>query len=275
MIIEKHIQILDPTQTLVEIIKKDVDLTSTQIKDAISKGCLWIERSKKISRLRRMKPKLEKNQQLHFYYHSDVLKQKTQEANLVADHQDYSIWHKPAGMLSQGSKWGDHTTIKRFVENYYKSDRQAIIVHRLDKMTEGLMIIAHKKKVATRFTALFSTRKINKTYWATVHGNFDLKDNSDDKALRIDSDIDDKPAISIVKKLNYDSLANTSELEIKIETGRKHQIRKHLLSIGFPILGDRLYGGDSPNINQLDLQLKAIKLEFICPLSQQQLSFDL
>jgi len=280
MIIEKHLKIIDPTQTLVEFIKSEVDLNSSDIKEAIKKGCLWIERGKKINRLRRMKPKLETGQTLHFYYNSDVLKQIPQKAKLVSDHQDYSIWHKPAGMLSQGSKWSDHTTIKRFVEGYFNSDRQAIIVHRLDKMTEGLMIIAHKKKVAAQFTDLFSARKIHKTYSAIVSGNFNsekydpLKD-SKDQTLLIDSNIDNKPAISHVKQITFDAKTDQSELEVKIETGRKHQIRKHLSSIGFPVLGDRLYGNEKTLDQKIDLQLKAIKLEFVCPITQKPMSLSL
>lgn len=268
MIIEKHIQIIDPTQTVVDLIKKEAALNSAQVKQAIVKGCLWIERGDKITRLRRMKPALEEGQKLHFYYNTDILHQQPLEAQLISDHLSYSIWHKPAGMLCQGSKWGDHTTIQRFVEKQFDSERPAIIVHRLDRMTEGLIIIAHKKKIASKFTQLFSDRKINKIYIATVHGKLATE-------TRIETDIDGKSAISVVKNIRFDPSKNTTDVEIKIETGRTHQIRKHLSSIGFPVVGDRLYGLTPQNEAIHDLQLKAVQLEFNCPLSGEHRSFRL
>ncbi|RLA02294.1 MAG: RNA pseudouridine synthase, partial [Gammaproteobacteria bacterium] len=236
MIIEKHILITDDELSLVATLKNELDLPISQIKQAIGKGCLWIEKDKIITRLRRFKTKLKSGQQLHFYYNSAILEQSPLQAELIEDNQAYSIWHKPAGMLCQGSKWGDHTTINRFVEKNLKPERPAIIVHRLDKMTSGLLILAHQKKVAAAFGRLFEQRKIKKCYRAQVHGLFD------DAPVVFEQPVNNKPAISRVQLLEKSEKLNQSLLRICIDTGRKHQIRQHLATAGFPVVGDRLFG---------------------------------
>ncbi|MCP3675543.1 MAG: RNA pseudouridine synthase, partial [Gammaproteobacteria bacterium] len=173
-------------------IKNECGLSSGQIKIAIGKGCLWLESGSKIKRLRRIKTTLKTGEQLHFYYNQQVLDQQPLTAKLIEDNHAYSVWHKPAGMLCQGSKWGDHTTINRYVEKHFQ--RTAFIVHRLDKMTSGLIIIAHQKKVATAFATIFEQRKIMKEYRALVHGIFEEKTE-----LTIETPVNKKPAISHIQ----------------------------------------------------------------------------
>ena len=69
--------------------------------------------------------------------------------------------------------------------------------------------------------------------------------------------------------LRQDAAAGQSELDVEIETGRKHQIRRHLSGVGFPVVGDRLYGSQQNNPKQPDLQLRAVTLAFTCPLTKQ------
>jgi len=273
MIIEKHIIIADPELSVVATLKNEIELSSIQIKQAIAKGCLWLEKSNKIKRLRRLKTELKVNQQLHFYYNSEVLAQRPLEAQLLEDNDSYSIWVKPSGMLSQGSKWGDHTTIYRYAEQMLTPQRQGIIVHRLDKMTSGLMILAHHRKTAAAFTQLFEQRKIKKCYRAKLNG---LLEEALNDEIILDSPLDDKPAFSRVKTLQTDPTLNQSLVNICIETGRKHQIRQHLAQLGYPLVGDRLYGNDViDNTQRPDLQLTAYLLEFICPISGENKSYQL
>jgi len=270
MILEKHLLITESDLSVVATLKQQVDLSSIQIKQAIAMGCLWLQKGHKIKRLRRLKTQLKLEQQLHFYYNSEILSQRPLEAKLIEDNDGYSVWFKPRGMLCQGSKWGDHTTIYRFVEKNLQPERQAIIVHRLDKMTSGLIILAHQKKLAGAFTQIFEQRKIKKSYQAIVTGIFDQE------VLIIDTNVSDKSAVSRVKLINKDTNLNQSLLRITIETGRKHQIRQHLASVGFPILGDRLYGDEILNESEIpDLQLTAYQLEFNCPLSGEIKSYEL
>ena len=147
--------------------------------------------------------------------------------------------------------------------------RPAFIVHRLDRAASGLIIIAHQKKVASALAALFQKRAIEKCYRVVVEGLFEPRD----EPLQITADIDGRPASSWVSLLDVDTAQNRSHLEVKIDTGRKHQIRRHLAEIGFPVVGDRLYGcADDESEN---LQLTAYSLSFCCPVSGEVKRYSL
>ena len=174
-------------------------------------------------------------------------------------------------MLSQGSKWGDHCTIYRWAEKHLKPERPAFIVHRLDRAACGLIIIAHKKQTATAFGKLFQNHEIDKHYRVSVEGDFSGILEGDETSKTIDSEIDNKLAISHVRFIHYDKKTDESVLEVKIETGRKHQIRKHLLEAGFPVVGDRLYGSGK---SLVDLKLESVSLGFVCPVSGEDVLFE-
>jgi len=272
MIIEKHLTITDADLSVVQTLKSELDLSSIRIKQAIQKGCLWSQIDHKINRLRRLKTKLQVGQQLHFYYNQQLLEQLPLTAELIEDNHAYSIWYKPAGMLCQGSRWGDHTTIYRYVEQHLKPERKAIIVHRLDKMTSGLLILAHQRKIAAAFTHIFEQRTIKKCYRALVHGIFEAAETE----LVIDAPLNGKSAVSRIQLINKNVLLNQSLLDVTIETGRKHQIRQHLADAGYPVVGDRLYGIENETTeNPPDLQLTAYQLQFSCPVTSQPKSYQL
>ena len=254
-------------QSVVDVLNGACCLSKSSLKQAINKGALWLSRDKRTKRLRRLKTPLNINDELHFYYNDEVLAQPIPKAELIADFTDYSVWYKPYGMLSQGSKWSDHCTITRFVERFFENNRACFIVHRLDRAATGLIIVAHGKKSTKALTAMFEAHNFNKYYQIIVAGDF----SSSPSPLIINTPIDDKKSLSIFNFNAFDASSNSSLIDVKIETGRKHQIRKHAASINFPVIGDRLHGNNE--INQLvftntDLQLCAVKLEFTCPLTQ-------
>ncbi|MEH6455134.1 MAG: RNA pseudouridine synthase [Cocleimonas sp.] len=288
---EFHITITNDGKTAVEWLAEVSGLSRQKLKIYMQKGCVWLERVESpaneskdlvdpskasrhayIQRLRRAKKVLNENQVLHFYYDESVLDNETAPAILIKDLGDYSIWNKPSGMLSQGSKWGDHCTVYRWAEKHLQPERSAFIVHRLDRAAKGLIILAHKKSVASQFSKMFEQRKIDKRYVVDVEGDFSTMVPKDETVVTIRDAIDEKTAISHVTMLSFDSLKNTSKLEVQIETGRKHQIRKHLTNKGFPVVGDRFYGNASET---LDLQLQAKSLKFICPVTAEQRTFTL
>jgi tRNA pseudouridine32 synthase/23S rRNA pseudouridine746 synthase len=170
-------------------------------------------------------------------------------------------------MLSQGSKWGDHCTINRWVEQNHHPQRPAFIVNRLDRAAQGLMLIAHTKSAASALSGLFEKRAINKQYTALVSGSFP-------EHLMLDAAVDNKHALSKASLLTYSSIANKSLVSVEIETGRKHQIRKHLSGASFPIIGDRLYGPkvDDSSVN---LCLVSTYLAFNCPITGLDKSYRL
>ena len=283
---EFHISITEDDKTAVDYLAEASGFSKQKIKRFMQKGCVWLERLSDdktsetktyIQRLRRAKKVLKKDQIIHFYYDERVLSSDSLTATLIEDFGDYSIWNKPSGMLSQGSKWGDFGTIYRYAEMQLKPERPTFIVHRLDRAANGLIILAHKKTTAKQFSRLFESREIEKRYLVKVEGNFTNMISSDDDQLMINEDIDDKSAISHVKMMKFNEKENTSLLEVQIDTGRKHQIRKHLSGVGFPVVGDRLHGlyKQTDQENNIDLQLQAYCLAFTCPITGVQRSFKL
>ncbi len=264
---EFHIPIKEEI-TALEQLHISTGFPKQAIKDIMFKGAVWLTTGKQTVRIRRAKKILEQGMTLHLYNNEKVLSEKPSEAKLISDENSYSIWYKPYGMYSQGSKWGDHCTVYRWAEINLKPQRPAFIVHRLDRAATGLIIIAHSKKTTKTFTEIFQKREIKKVYHVIVHGKFP----QNPKKTTISIDIDDRRAISHVTGLKYNLVKNISLLEVLIETGRKHQIRKHLSISGFPVVGDRLYGNKTDSI---DLQLCAHYISFICPLDNIKKEFNL
>lgn len=243
-------------------------LDEALVADAASKGAVWKKKhnAHKLRRVRDLAEHTAVSDQLFLNYDADVLAQIPLKPILISDQVNYSIWNKPAGMLSQGSKWSDHCTITQTVQNLH--GKSAFLVHRLDKAASGLIVIAHTKNAVKKLADLFAQRLIEKHYTVRVHGHFNL-------ALphRLDTPVDDKAAITDVLELNYDSDTDVSTLLISISTGRKHQIRNHLFSIGFPVVGDRLF--DVSREHVMDLQLTASSLAFECPFTNKKQHFHL
>ena len=272
---EFHIKISISGKTTLDWLSETSGFSRQKIKAAMQKGCVWLERDQKqtfIQRLRRAKKTLNQGDTLHVYYDESVLSAKPKPAALVADMGAYSIWNKPSGMLSQGSKWGDHCTVYRWAEMHLQPERASFVVHRLDRAASGLIILAHNKSVATQFSRMFEQRELEKRYRVVIEGDFTCALPTVGKRLTITAKIDDKHAVSHVDLIAYNADENISTLEVQIETGRKHQIRKHLSDIGFPVVGDRLYGSG----NSLeDLKLTAVSLKFICPVTGEEKRFTL
>ncbi|WP_178863270.1 RluA family pseudouridine synthase [Thiomicrorhabdus cannonii] len=282
----QHFQLTIETggQTAIEALHQATGLSKAALKEGFSKGAVWLQQGEqKPLRLRRVKKTLSPGDRLDCYYDPKLLAQTPQAPALILDRGAYSVWHKPRGMRSQGSKWSDHAALYRWVEMHYRPEdspqgRQAWIVHRLDRATAGLQILAHSKRMAQTFTRLFSERQIHKRYLAIVHRCPAAS------PATLTTPIDDKPAVSHLRTLDCAGEIPLALVEIDIETGRKHQIRKHLAEIGCPLVGDRLYGDATLDQNlqtrlalteRPDLQLTAYRLNFDCPLSHAPVNLEL
>lgn len=271
---EFHLKIteeqLQNSTKAVDVLATSTQLSKQLIKQAMQKGAVWREDARGIQRIRRGDSRVAAGMQLHVYYSAQILAQTVATPTLIADELDYSVWCKPSGMWSQGSKWGDHCTLHRWIETHQpfseKPQRNAFVVHRLDKATQGLMIIAHSKKVARTFGKLFEERNIEKHYRARVHGLFVEAPQTVTEA------IDEKTALSTFTRISVDTEKQQSLLDVNLGTGRKHQIRKHLQFLGYPIVGDRLYGSPDKSV---DLQLCAYRLQFECPIHQVKRCYEL
>jgi tRNA pseudouridine32 synthase/23S rRNA pseudouridine746 synthase len=268
---EKHIEIMSRNTVAVDLLAAETGLSKQQIKQVMQKGAVWISKGKKTQRFRRAKKAVYIGETIHLYYDQTVLDKVPPEPTLIADEAHYSVWNKPYGMLSQGSKWGDHCTITRWAEQYLTPQRVSFVVHRLDRAANGLIVIAHEKNAAVALSKLFQDRQIDKRYQISVHGQFS-EQATQDKPVKVDSDIDGRSAVSYFTLLKYEAEQDRSLLEVSIDTGRKHQIRRHVALLGFPVVGDRLHGIEG---DKEDLQLSAYYLSFKCPYTGSQKIFDL
>lgn len=260
--------VTDSSVGAAQLLTQPSGLSKQQIKQAMKKGAVWVsENDSNHKRLRRADKCLKVGQKLHLYFDPQVLATQVAPAVLVKDEGGYSVWYKPYGMFSQGSKWGDHCTINRWVEQNHQPQRPAFIVNRLDRAAQGLMLIAHTKAYAAGLSGLFEQLKIIKTYTALVSGQFP-------KTLLLDTPIKAQPACSYASLLTYDAITKQSLVSVNIATGRKHQIRKHLSGAGFPIVGDRLYG-PIEDVQSVNLCLVSTYLAFICPITGVDKSYRL
>ncbi len=263
---EVHMAVDCDGLTAVQHLAGRCPLSKQQIKQTMHKGAVWLARGAKPRRLRRAGRVLHSGDRLHLYYNPEVLAQAALPPRLIADEGAYSIWCKRSGMPVQGSKWGDHCTLGRWAEQHLQPQRPGYLVHRLDRAASGLILIAHSKTAAAALSQLFRQRAVEKHYRVTVDGEFPPQ------PLTLDTPVDRRPAVSHIRRLGFDPGRRRSSLHVRIETGRKHQIRRHLADFGFAVTGDRLYGSE---VQTEDLQLTACCLSFRCPLSGEQKHFTL
>jgi 23S rRNA-/tRNA-specific pseudouridylate synthase len=264
---EKHIVLTQP-QTVLDCLSDNTNFSKQQLKQIMQNGAVWLENNQGINRVRRAKKNLSADDQLHFYYDEAVQNSKLLEAELIADEGAYSVWNKPSGMYSQGSKWGDHCTLYRYAEMNLVPQRPAFIVHRLDRAANGLILLAHKKTIAASLSKMFENREIYKKYKARVEGVIE----GIELPYEIKNMLDEKLSISRIVSLNVNEAEKTTDVEMEIQTGRKHQIRRHLSGLGYPIVGDRLYG---KRASELDLQLSAVNIRFKCPVTGELRDYEI
>jgi tRNA pseudouridine32 synthase/23S rRNA pseudouridine746 synthase len=243
-----------------EFLTVQTGLSRTRVKDAMNKGAVWLKRkSGKMKRLRRASTSLIPGDQVEIYYDSDLLKLESPKAVCLSDQKHYSVWVKPAGMLAQGTQYGDHCSLMRQAELYFRSLREIFLVHRLDREASGLMLLAHSKVAAAKLSDLFQGSRITKTYLAEVLGNLSERG----RQAAIDLGLDGKPSLTEFEVKSYLPASNTSIVEVVIRTGRLHQIRRHFEMLGFPVMGDPKYGRG--NKNTAGMKLSAVSLKFRCP----------
>ena len=194
------------------------------------------------------------------------------------------IVNKRAGDITQGDKTGDkplNEVVKEYIKDKYNKPGNVFIgtVHRLDRPTSGVVIFARTSKALERLNKMLREKSIQKNYWALVKNkpkktkdtliNFLKKDSKKNKSFVYKKEIDgSKKAIlhySVLKNLD-----NYTLLEIDLETGRHHQIRTQLATIGCPIKGDLKYGFARSNKDG-SISLHARKIEFVHPVSKEHI----
>ena len=186
------------------------------------------------------------------------------EDYIIENNDNFIIINKPAGIpVQSGTKSFKNITDLLQNTKYFEGSKP-FIVHRIDKETSGILIIAKNRKYAQLFTSLFRIRKIHKTYLALTYGkiNKSLKSMRDDLTYFENKKKIIQKAISNIKIIKSND--ELSFVELNPITGRKHQLRKQLLNIGNPIIGDDKYFlTNFRKIRAKNLMLHAYRIKFM------------
>ena len=188
----------------------------------------------------------------------------TYDDYIIEDNENFIVINKPTGIPVQSGTKSFKNIIDILKNSKYFKNSKPYIVHRLDKETSGVLIIAKNRKYAQLFTSLFRIRKIHKTYLAVVYGkvNKSIKVMKDNLIYYENNKKIFQKAISNLKIIKSND--GYSYLELNPITGRKHQLRKQLLKIGYPIIGDDKYFlNDRKRIKTKNLMLHAYKIKFM------------
>ena len=222
--------------------------------------------------------------------------------NIVHEDDDLAVINKPAGMMVHAGAGATDdarnrgTLVNALLHHFGKlsevgGEARPGIVHRLDKETSGLIVVAKTDEAHRRLAIQFSRRAVKKTYLALVHGW--IKQDSGTVSASITRDrmrrtrmttraSGGREAVShynVLSRLNS-PYGKFTLLEVKIETGRTHQIRVHLASLGNPVVGDTLYGapreirvGPAGAISLSRNFLHAAELTLVHPVTSQKMTF--
>ena len=191
------------------------------------------------------------------------------------------VANKPSRLLSVPGRGEEkQDCLIRRVQTQY---RDALIVHRLDYDTSGLLVLARGKAMHRSLSILFQERKVEKRYVAVVDGQMENDAGEVNLPLIVDwpnrpRHIVDftigKPSLTLYRVLSYDAATHTTRVALTPETGRTHQLRLHMQSLGHPILGDTLYATEQALAKADRLQLHAEYLSFAHPETGETLTFD-
>ena len=186
---------------------------------------------------------------------------------ILENNDNFVVINKPRGIAVQSGTKSFRNIIDVLKDSRYFENTKPYIVHRLDKETSGILIVAKTREYAQLFTSLFRIRKIHKTYIALTYGKVSKKI----KTLKDDLITFEKDKKVIQKAISHMKILKSSidysYVELNPITGRKHQLRKQLYNIGNPIIGDDKYfinrRADKIKIKNKNLMLHAYKIKFM------------
>ncbi len=298
--VEKHFSFLvTPEDVGIRLdlyLSRQAGLPRSQIQQLIEKNEVQVNKKKS-------KPaqKLHLNDEVEISIPPPVVIEATPEAiplKIIYEDPDLAVIDKPAGLVVHASAGHFEGTLVNALL-YHLKDLSDIggalrpgIVHRLDKGTSGIMLVAKNNQTHAALSQQFQNRKIQKTYWALSYGSFKSAEgcfasqmgrSRGDRKKISSKTRRGKEAITFYRVLK--SYQGVSEVELKPKTGRTHQLRVHLAESGHPILGDPVYGGKQwskkvsekaqGEVSRLTHQvLHAWKIGFEHPRLKQWLEFE-
>ena len=198
-------------------------------------------------------------------YKASDKEKKNYDNFILEDNDNFIVINKPNGIPVQSGTKSFKNIIDILKDTKYFKNTKPFVVHRLDKETSGVLIFSKNRQYAQLLTSLFRIRKIHKTYLAIVCG-----DVPKDKKILQDNLISYEKNKKIIQKaISYLKIIKSSDkyslLELNPITGRKHQLRKQLFNIGYPIVGDKKYfiKKDTNKKKKSMIMLHAYKIKFM------------
>jgi tRNA pseudouridine32 synthase / 23S rRNA pseudouridine746 synthase len=204
------------------------------------------------------------------------------EFDLIYEDSALLVFNKPSGLLSVPGKGPEKADCLRTrVQQVYP---EALTVHRLDMSTSGILLMARSAELHRKLSIAFQDREVKKRYVAVVDGR--VLENPSQEWQLIDKPIatdwinrplmkidpqEGKPSQTHYKIVSHDAANDTTRLELAPITGRTHQLRVHLQSLGHPILGDHLYASPEVMAKSARLMLHASQLTFTHPVTGEVL----
>ena len=203
-----------------------------------------------------------------------------QEFCLIHADRHLLVVSKPSRLLSVPGRGEDKQDC--LINRVRNEFLDALIVHRLDFDTSGLLVLARGKDMHRRLSILFQERQVTKRYVAVVAGrpqpeagevNLPLIVDWPNRPLHKVDFAAGKPSLTFYRLLSHDENADRSRLELIPATGRTHQLRVHMQALGHPIVGDPLYAGETPRETADRLLLHAEYVAFEHPVRRKPLAF--
>ena len=206
--------------------------------------------------------------------------------DIIYQDDDMVVLNKASGILSVPGRLPEHQDCLQ--NRVQKVLPTATIVHRLDMATSGLIIMALNKPAHVAISRQFEQRKTQKSYLARVYGKVKKAEGSVDLPLICDwpnrpkqkvdhengkQSLTHYRVLSSSEAINIDNAEVNTLVELTPVTGRSHQLRVHMLALGHPILGDRLYAHETALSMSSQLQLHALKLSLFHPKTEQPITF--
>ncbi len=244
------------------LIEKNIRKGNIKVNNKKQKSSYKLKKNDQI-KIINFNPQTNKNKTFKEKYKATNKEISSTNELVIEDNENFIIINKPPGMSVQSGTKSRRNIIDILGKSKYFKDSHPYTVHRIDKETTGVLIVAKYRQYAQLFTSLFRIRKIHKSYLGIVIGR--LKDKKGILKDELEY-FEGKKKISLTATTNYkvlDSNNNYSLLNLIPLTGRKHQIRRQLLMLGHPVLGDSKYRltYDYKNKKSI-LMLHAYKISF-------------